>query len=270
MDSTNITELIKVANYRTFKRSIKNWGIADICFGIPTTIWGVIGGAIFDPLNLLMVPMGLFMIGLGIFVRINSRVDGLLLSGIMFLVLGSWGIFTIILNIITYFTSPRVVSSLIIGLSAGAIFWAPIYIDTGIKAVKAFKRYLINPVIKPTDDAIKYIDKLAISINGASFRQNALSLIIIRKSDIIMFRIETIGWLGKLFPSYALLASDSEDFEIVRPPDMEITLNGKKKTSFGVTCLGATLVINKKTHNGTIDPLSLERFLAWKNPFSGK
>ena len=171
MNTAKVAELIPAANYYSFRKSVKSKGTANIIFGIISIILGAIYAVALSPINVLLVLIGIFLLAVGIWAKVNQSLSSLLLSGIALLVLGAWNIVVFFLNVVIMFSAAAQGDTSYIGPIG--IIWGGVQIVFAVDAFNRYRRYSANPVVKPTDEALRNVDAAIKPVISANFKNEA-------------------------------------------------------------------------------------------------
>jgi hypothetical protein len=257
MDTMNLKELSLAARYYAFIKSTKGKSTVNIILGILGIVLGLFYAMVMNPINLILVLIGAFLLSVGIWAKAKPTLNSLLFSGIALMVIGGWNFVVFILNFIDVIASFPDVTGFGVGWVFGA-FWGGLQITWGNDALQKYRRYSLNPAIRPSPELLKQVEETIKPVLSAN----------LANEEIIQFTTQGgyngCVWRGKLDKPVAILSSKAgDDIHFVSPQELQITQTGKFRK-----LLKVSFRINGQTYKGTITPISFERYENWKKTFS--
>jgi hypothetical protein len=251
VDNRNIGELQKAADYYAFLKSVKGKAVPNIIWGVINIIWGLIAMFGMSTVNIVLVLIGVFLLAVGVWSLVTQTLNILLFEGISLCILAGWNIVISILNFATTIASG--------GSYIGpiGIMWAVWQIAWGIDAFTRYRRFSSIQLERPSKEMLQTIERISKPVMKANFK---------KEPDIIQFNRQSAWtpsvWKGKLNVRgvYSIITSkNGDDVFLVYPQDIEITQSGKFRK-----LLKASLKVRGLSFQGTIDPMSFQRYEAWK------
>ena len=240
-----VAELQRAANFRTVRRLLRPAGIGSILFGVIAV--GVGASTLREqPLNGVLLLLGLFLLGEGIWIVASPSPAGMIVDGIALIALGGWNILVTVVNASQ-------------GGGGGPHFFAVLgvmQIIWGFQSFARHRRFAALPMGQPSREAMAWLDE-AVKDLGATRPQDA--------PDCIEFRVKGAkaapgGWKGKLFPGMALVLGGVEVI-VSGKDETEVTPQGAGASG---TDLEARFALGGQTLEGTISQASLDAFRRWK------
>lgn len=251
---TDMTELQKAADYYSLKNSSKGKATPNIVWGIINIVLGLFF-MLENPVNIVLVFIGIFMLAIGIWSRVAQQLNNLLLDGIALCVAGAWNIVVTILNIVI--TISVISQGGEPGFAGVAVVAAGWQIMLGIDAFNKYRRYSGVSPQNPGKEMMARIDQITKPVITANANT---------EKDIILFNKQGTWtptvWAGKLCnPGTCSIFTSAkrDDIFFLRPDEVEIQQTGKFRK-----LLKANFSIRGFKFKGTIHPVYLERYEAWK------
>ena len=234
-------DLRSAINHRVLRKILRPAGIGSIVFGIVAIAWG--GAALEDnPLNAILVLMGIFLAIEGIWLVSTPSRLGMIIDGIALFVVGIW-------NICITFSGQGYASFGALGLFQ--LYW-------GIQSFARYTRYPKDPLEKPSDEALRFYNAVAGDLKKGSSSW---------PGQFIVFQSKGLAgraiWKGILYDDGAVfLDVSSHDMMFGRKEDV-FTKDDKENRSSGKK-LRVIINVGERTCEGTISPQSFKTFEAWK------
>lgn len=253
METKDMDELQKTADYYAFRKSLKRKGIANIILGIIGIVFGLLYTVLWHPANVVLILIGIFILIVGIWSLIVPRLKSLLYSGVALCVVGAWNVVVSLINMVVLFTNFPYGSP----WAPLGFIWAGIQLAWGTDAISRYRRLSAVSLEKPTNDMLKKLE----GIINPVINSNAE-----KEKDIIQFRKQGgwagSVWKGKLSRAHGILTSKGKgDIFFVRPEDFDITLRGRAGLS---KFQKASFRIRGFNYKGTIEPAYMQRYESWK------
>ncbi len=239
-------ELQIVANYRIVRKTLRSSGIGGIFFGAIAILMGF-GGMGINPINVILGMIGMFLLVESIWIIIAPTPKGLFVDGIAFILVGSWNIFVMVINVAN--------GTDILGFLA---ILAMFQIAWGGQKISRYKHFSKIPFIKPTAENLLQLDNIVKIINKAKAK---------KEPDLVEFHVKSFSstqiWKGKLSQGYAIFVEKSgHDIMFVAKEDVGFVKQGK--VLIGSTLKG-TFHLSERKFDSRIAPIFIERIEAWKS-----
>ena len=253
METADMSELQKVADYYSMKKSLKRKGVVHIIFGIIGIIFGLLYTLAWHPVNAIVVLIAIFVLFTGIWALVVSKRSSLLIAGIALCFMVAWNLVVTLINLAIFimdFPSGPV-------WSVFGFVWVSILFGLAIDAFGKYRRFSSVPEDKPSKEMLKNVVDIIKPVIKANFQ---------KEEDIIQFQVRDAWagnkWRGRLAGSYVILTSPSgDDIRFVRPENFEMTIGGK----VGLTKKRkASFTIEGHKYSAIIAPGSLKRYELWK------
>lgn len=239
---SQFTELQDASSYRIVHKTLKYRGIGSIIFGIIALAVGF-GGMQENPINGILVLIGLFLLIEGVWVVSSPKPAGMIVDGIAMLTVGIWNILVTIANIAN---DGGFQFFIVIGV------WQIIW---GCQSFQRYKRFSKMPVNKPSKETLKQIDDLMNTIIKVKAKE---------QDNIIEFKTNRPQqlWKGKLSQNTAIFVERTgQDIMFAAKHEVDFIKEGKSLLG---KALKASFGVRERKLTGTIMPEYFERFEMWK------
>ena len=231
----NIHELRKAANFLMVKNRLRPAGISGIIFGA----WALLVAAgSKDNSGLLILLIGLFLVGSGIYLLVKPSPRGMLLNGIGFALIGLWNIFGF------FFRTDANQFWLIMG--ALQLKWA-------FDNYRRFTVFTKLTAEAPAPETVTYMNGLVKDINASSAKN---------LDYIIEFIVNGSRCKGRMLENMAVFVlGKGQGIFVAWKADVYMERAGEAR--------GKSLPVNVHVGNsvlkGAISPEHLDRYQAWKD-----
>jgi hypothetical protein len=245
----NISEIQKMLNYVVVRKTMRWSGIWSIVFGALAIVIGVTSIKE-NPINCVLVALGIFMFVEGIWLINSPTPVGVLVDAIAFVVIALWNIFIAVLNIIiAKSTEPGGGRGFILGIFQLVI------------AGREFARYKslkLWPTGIPSDRIINETRQMM---------QNTIKANPAEESDIFFFNtadsLRRLVWKARLFAGEALFVETKWQMAMIeKRGDVSVELKNPDKNTRNRK---AVFKIGGKTFKGTINQENLSKYNEWKS-----
>lgn len=239
----SMEDMQKTADYRLYKNKIKDGAIGSILFGIIAVGMGIY---FFNIINLILIPIGLFLLTCGIWAIINPSPTSLVFDGIALIIMGLWNIFIALLGVVAF---------------GGTIYWLIIgiwQVVSGIQSFKESKKFTRFGSWKPEGHILKEVEDIFNKIKKANPK---------KEDNIIEFRLtslkENATVKGEFMGDKVVLVKlPQQTIYFLNNRELEIEIKGK-------VLMGKQLKMEAKikdeSNSGLIFPESYQRYEKWKN-----
>ena len=231
------SDLDQVIEHRKQRMMMRGAGTGSLIFGVIAIGMGVamLGE---NPLNIVLIALGLYLCGEGIWLLAAPGAAGLVAHGIGMLMIGSWNL---LITVLEAAAGGRVTKVAVLGVFQ--LFW-------GFQSFWQARKYAISP--KPSDETLKALDALVKSITKAKMA-----------NDPTLIEFAANGnWKARLSGRQAVFVhQNAQDIVFADQSQVEFVDNGKvlmgssRKVQFN---FGA------KKLKGTCSPDAMARYQAWK------
>jgi len=200
-----------------------------------------------NPINIVLVLIGGFMLVEGLWVIRAPTPGGLIAEGLVLLTLGAWNIFITIQSIAlgAEVSGPWPV------LGALQIIW-------GIHYAVRYHSYADLPPERPSKESLKTVDELVRTITKAN-PTDAEDIIELETANFIARQ----NWKAKLMDNAGVFVDTrGREVFVARKEDTELAAGGKP---IGSKKVKVSFRIDDRRMSGTIKPELLDRYEAWKS-----
>jgi hypothetical protein len=255
VELSNNNEIQKTADYYSSMNAPKKRWRTSIVIGCLGILSGIFYSLIFDPINLILIFIGIILLIAGIRARMTTKLNSLLFSGVALLVMGAWNLLVVTSNIYIFFTYYRGYTmplTLAWGIILGiyCLGWAG-------ETFATYRKFSSLQLQKPNDQSIKDLESIITPMTKANADND---------HDIIEFtRIG--GWSAadykaKLTRTSAIIVSkDKSEIYFVGPEELAISDKGR----MGLTQYRkAEILFKGKKWKGRMKQLSIQRYDLWK------
>ena len=255
METKDMDELQKAADYYAFRKSVQSKGTASIVLGILGILFGLLYVIVMSPVNLVLVFLGIILLAVGFWTKIKPNAQSLLISGVGLCIMGAWNLVVVLINFAMMFANPGA----FVGFSPLGIFWAGILFIWGVEAFNRYRRFSLNPVNRPDKEWLKRVEDVIKPIQRGNMQKD---------SSVIEFKRQGgwsgVQWKGQLSQPYGVVTSvKGDDIFLVKPDEMAVEETGKSRGQKKVR-----LKIKGSVHKGIMNQESINRIDLWKNATS--
>jgi len=241
-----VKELQNAGDYLTI-RGIRGGAIGSIFFGMLAIFMGY-NSIDNDPLNIVLLFLGFFLIVEGFYVVASPSVGGLILEGIALCSVGIWNIIISIMNL--FYSGGYSGLSIFFLLGCLQSYW-------GIKSFVRYTRYSKRDIHKPPDELLKKVKKLVNSTIKADPN---------KEPDVMIFNVSGILspeiWKSKLIDDIALFVAQNKSTVIFATKnDVSFVGNGKNSSLKQVP---VSISIGQHNFKGVMPAESYARYESWK------
>jgi hypothetical protein len=236
-----LEQMTKIAAYLLLKKKTRPGAIGAIIFGAIAILGGVTM-LTENPINCILIMIGIFLLIEGIVVLAMPSPAGMILQGIGMWMVGLWNFGLTILEV---------------AAGMGWSFWGFLGVAQMVWGTQSFAGYkrLADGAEAASDESLT--NEVELSMKDV-LKANAKS-----REDIITFRFGAIAWKGRLGKRYGIFTEQQgKEIQFLLRKDVSFTEKGK-------ALIGKTLKIrislDHKEMDGTISPEHMERFTLWKN-----
>jgi len=241
-----VKELQNAGDYLTI-RGIRGGAIGSIFFGILAIFMGY-NSIDIDPINIVLLFLGIFLIVEGFYVIASPSLGGFILEGTALCSIGFWNI---IISIMNLYSSG--------GYSGISIFFllGCLQIYLGVKSLLRFIKYNKRDIHKPTDDLLKEVKKLVNSTIKANPKV---------EPDVLIFNVSAVFtpeiWRSKLMGDIGLFVTQDKSTVIfANKNDVSFVDNGKNRS---LKQLPVSISIGRHNFKGVMPAESYARYESWK------
>ena len=230
-------DLAQVIEHRKQRMMMRGAGTGSLIFGVLAI---GMGAAMLseNPLNIVLILLGLYLCGEGIWLLAAPGAAGLVAHGIGMLMIGSWNI---LITVLEAAAGGRVTKVAVLGLFQ--LFW-------GFQSFWQARKYAISP--KPSDETLKALDALVKSITKSKMAS---------EPTLIEFAANG-NWKARLSgPQAVFVHQNAQDIVFADRSQVHFVDNGKvlmgssRKVEFN---------FGTRKVKGTCSPEALARYEAWK------
>jgi len=236
-----LEELQRAADYLMLRKRLKGGGIGSIIFGVIAIVMGFVFMSE-DPINVILVLIGIFLLVEGIWLLRSPSPRGLLIDGVALCIIGVWNIVITIANI---------------AAGAGGAAWAAVLgvfqLYWGFKSFGQSRRFATLAAGKPGEQSIAWVEDMAKSIKKANIAQS---------TTIIDFQMGKKQWKAELMKDMGIFVETAGDEVIVAPRD-EVQFTSRGEAAPGKPRKISCRVCNYSL-DGKISTELMERYEAWK------
>ncbi|MFC2018981.1 hypothetical protein ACFLU4_03385 [Chloroflexota bacterium] len=236
-----LEELQRAADYLTLRKRLKGGGIGSILFGVIAIVMGFIFMSE-DPINVILVFIGIFLLVEGIWLLRSPSPRGLVIDGVALCIIGVWNIVITIANI---------------AAGAGGAAWAAVLgvlqLYWGFKSFGQSRRFATLSTGKPNEQSIAWVEDMAKSIKKANTAQS---------TNVIEFQMGRKQWKAELIQDMGIFVEAAGDEVIVASRD-EVQFTSKGEAAPGKSRKISCRVCNYSL-DGKISPELMERYEAWR------
>jgi len=231
----DIEELQRTADYRLLRKNLKGAAIGSIIFGVIAIGMGLVFMSE-DPINVVLVFIGVFLLGEGIWLIRSPKPRGMIVDGIALCILGIWNIFVAITG---------EVGGLVV-LGFFQIIW-------GIQSFRRYRRFSGMSSQKPSKESLRQVDDVVKSVTKAKPSES---------ENIIELQMGNKSWKGELAKDVGIFVDRAGD-EVVFARRGEVGFTTRGEVTPGKP-RNISILIGDRAFDGKISPESMERYESWK------
>lgn len=233
-------DLQRAADFRSVRKRLKPAAIGSIIFGVIAVGLGV--ASLEDSsLNALLVLLGFFLLGEGIWLLVQPTPVGMIVDGIALCLLGVWNILVTVANMQSGAGGPRFFAA----LGIFQIIW-------GVQSFRRYGRFAHLAGGTASAEAIQRVDALVAGIFASSMKTAA---------DIIEFTAGGQQWKGRLAPDLGVFVAGAED-EVVLAGKGEVSITPQEPVAG--KAFAATFQLGPHSHKGSLSPEAYQRYEIWR------
>jgi hypothetical protein len=236
-----LEQMSKITGYLLLKKKTRPGAIGAIIFGA-IALMGGIAMLSENPINCILIMIGIFLLIEGIVVLAVPSPSGIILQGIGMWMVGLWNFGLTMLEV---------------AAGMGWSFWGILGLSQMIWGTQSFAAYkrLADGAEAASDESLT--DEVEIAMKDV-LKANAKS-----REDIITFRFGAIAWKGRLGKRYGIFTEkQGKETQFLLRDDVSFTEKGK--ALIGKT-LKVRISLDHKEMDGIISPEHMERFTLWKS-----
>ncbi|MCI0403244.1 MAG: hypothetical protein L0212_06940 [Acidobacteria bacterium] len=240
--SADLVELQRAADFRSVRKRLRTAAFGSMFFGVFAIGLGIYGLKD-SPLNALLVLLGLFLLGEGVWLLVQPTPTGMIVDGIALCLVGLWNILVTIANLAAGAGGPT------FALALGFI-----QIGWGIGSFRRYGRFAHLAGGAASAEAIARVDALVAGIAGASMKTSA---------DIIEFTVGAQQWKGRLTPELGVFVVGGIDEEVVLAGKSAVIITPQEPVAGKP--FKAEIQLGPHTHKASLSPEAYQRYQSWRS-----